>query len=152
MNYLLDTCVISEMIKPDPNGMVIKWVLSQNEDKLYLSVLTLGEIQKGISKLCKSRKRQALEMWLKTDLLERFSGRILPIDDQTALNWGLVQGSAEKNGSSIPSIDGLIAATGITFSLTVVTRNVADMKPSGVRLFNPWDDCRLSEAGVTRKD
>ena len=77
-------------------------------------------------------------MWLQSDLLERFSGRIIPIDDQIAMNWGVVQASAEREGFIIPSIDGLIAATAITRNMTVVTRNVPDMEPSGVLLLNPW--------------
>ena len=141
MNYLLDTCVISEMVKPRPNKKVVDWVSSQNEDQLYLSVITLGEIQKGISKLSESKKKQTLKVWLQTDLLKRFSGRIVPINDQVALTWGVIQASAEQEGIIIPSIDGLIAATGITGNMTVVTRNVPDMKPSGVMLFNPWVGC-----------
>ena len=138
MNYLLDTCVISEMVKPKPNKKVVDWVSSQEEDHLFLSVLTLGEIQKGISKLSESTKKKTLKMWLQTDLMERFSGRIVPVDDQVALNWGLMQAAAEQVGIAIPSIDGLIAATGITCNMTVVTRNVPDMEPSGAVLYNPW--------------
>jgi predicted nucleic acid-binding protein len=126
------------MVKPKPNKKVIEWVCAQNEDNLFLSVLTLGEIQKGISKLSESKKKKTLKLWLHTDLLERFSGRIVAIDDQVALNWGAIQALAEQDGKIIPSIDGLIAATGITGNMTVVTRNVADMKPSGALLFNPW--------------
>lgn len=138
MNYLLDTCVISEMVKSEPNKNVIDWVSSQDENHLFLSVITLGEIQKGISKLNESKKKKTLRIWLQSDLLERFSGRIIPIDDQIAMNWGVVQASAEREGFIIPSIDGLIAATAITRNMTVVTRNVPDMEPSGVLLLNPW--------------
>ncbi|GAB6907127.1 Nucleic acid-binding protein [Desulfosarcina cetonica] len=138
MNYLLDTCVISELVKPKPNRKVVGWISSQEEDHLFLSVLTLGEIQKGISKLSESNKKKTLRIWLQTDLLERFKGRILSVDEQVALDWGAIQATAEQNGILIPSIDGLIAATGIANNMTVVTRNVADMKPSGALLFNPW--------------
>ena len=138
MKYLLDTCVISEVVVPKPKQNVIDWVSAQDEEHLFLSVLTLGEIHKGISKLSASKKKKALGVWLQSDLLERFSGRIIPIDDQVAMNWGAIQASAEKNGTPIPSIDGLIAATGITHKMTVVTRNVADMEHSGALLFNPW--------------
>ena len=138
MNYLLDTCVISEMVKANPNKKIIDWILSQNENYLFLSVLTLGEIQKGISKLSDSKKKKTLTIWLQTDLLERFGGRIVSIDDQIALNWGSIQASAERDGIIIPSIDGLIAATAITRNMTVVTHNVPDMELSGALLFNPW--------------
>jgi toxin FitB len=138
LKYLLDTCVISEMLVPKPNQNVVDWVSAQDEECLFLSVLTLGEIQKGISKLSESKKKKTLGMWLQTDLLERFSGRIVPIDDRVALNWGAIQASAEQIGSIIPSIDGLIAVTGVTHNMTVVTRNVSDMEPSGALLFNPW--------------
>ena len=133
--------MISEMVKPRPNKKVIDWVSSQNEDQLFLSVITLGEIQKSISKLSESKKKQTLKMWLQTDLLKRFSGRIVPIDAQVALTWGVIQASAEQEGIIIPSIDGLIAATGITGNMTVVTRTVSDMRPSGAMLFNPWVGC-----------
>jgi predicted nucleic acid-binding protein len=136
LNYLLDTCVISELVKPNPNRKVVGWVSSQKEDYLFLSVLTLGEIQKGISKLSESNKK--LRIWLRTDLLERFKGRIVPVDEEIALTWGAIQAAAEQNGTIIPSIDGLIAATGITHNMTVVTRNVVGMEPSGALLFNPW--------------
>lgn len=138
MNYLLDTCVISEMVKTKPNRKVISWVSTQNENNLFLSVITLGEVQKGIAKLIDSKKKKALKIWLQTDLRERFSGRIVPIDDTVALSWGVLQASAEQHGVTIPSIDGLIAATGITHNMTVVTRNTQDMEASGAVLFNPW--------------
>lgn len=138
MNYLLDTCVISEMVKPKPNKKVISWVSTQNENNLFLSVITLGEVQRGIAKLTDSKKKKALKIWLQTDLRERFSGRIVPIDDQVALSWGVLQASAEQHGVTIPSIDGLIAATGITHNMTVVTRNTQDMGASGAVLFDPW--------------
>lgn len=138
MKYILDTCVISEMIKPVPNQRIIDWVSGQNENDLFLSVITLGEIQKGISKLTESKKQRTLELWLKNDLVERFNGRIVPIDGQVALTWGIIQALAEKNGHPIPSIDGLIAATGITLNMTIVTRKEKDMEPSGALIFNPW--------------
>ncbi len=138
MNYLLDTCVISELVKPRPEKRVIKWISTQEESQLFLSVITIGEIQKGISKLAESRKKAALHTWLQTDLAERFSGRILPIDYQTALNWGAMQAAAEKTGIILPAIDSLIAAQGITHRMTVATRNIDDMRASGALLYNPW--------------
>jgi predicted nucleic acid-binding protein len=138
LKYLLDTCVISEMVKPNPETKVIRWILAQDESYLFLSVITLGEIQKGISKLPESKRKKALQAWLQADLQERFNGRIIPVDHRAALNWGIIQAAAEKNGNTIPAIDGIIAAQAITHSMTVVTRNINDMQASGALLFNPW--------------
>ena len=139
MNYLLDTCVISELIKPKPSSKVIKWLRFCQEESLFLSSLTIGEIQKGISKLPDSRKRKKLQSWLDSELTQRFDKRILGIDFKVAQKWGKIQASSEIAGVKMPVIDSLIASIGIVFDMTVVTRNTADMKNSGVRLFNPWE-------------
>ena len=103
-------------------------------------MITIGEIQKGISNLPDARKKkQQLQKWLKADLRERFKGRILEITIETAQVWGQVLGSCEKKGITLPAIDSLIASQGIFNKMTVVTRNIADMEPSGVRMFNPWE-------------
>ena len=138
MNYLLDTCVISELVKNKPDSRVVKWVGSQDEESLFLSVLTIGEIQKGISKLPDSRKREQLQSWLQNDLPERFRNRILEIGIGTARVWGRVLGACEKQGVTLPAIDSLIAAQGIFHKMTIVTRNISDMEPSGVPLLEPW--------------
>jgi predicted nucleic acid-binding protein len=139
LNYLLDTCVISELIKPKPSSKVTKWLRSCPEESLFLSSLTIGEIQKGISKLPDSRKRKKLQSWLDSELTQRFDKRILGIDFKVAQKWGEIQASSEIAGLKMPVIDSLIASIGIVFEMTVVTRNTADMKNSGVRLFNPWE-------------
>jgi predicted nucleic acid-binding protein len=128
------------MVRPKPNKLVIDWILSKNEKQLFLSVITLGEIQKGISTLGESKKKKMLTIWLQTEMRERFDGRILPIDEQVALTWGDMLSSAEQVGIIIPSIDGLIAATGIACKMTIVTRNIQDMKATGALLFNPWSE------------
>lgn len=138
MNYLLDTCVISELVKVRPDSHVVKWVGSQNEESLFLSVLMIGEIQKGISKLPDSRKRQQLQSWLQNDLPKRFRNRILEIGIGTARVWGQVLGACEKQGITLPAIDSLIASQGIFHKMTIVTRNISDMEPSGVPLLDPW--------------
>lgn len=140
MNYLLDTCVISELVKPEPNGRVVGWLKTQAEMSLFLSSITFGEIQKGISKLSAGRKQRELQSWMDRDLTERFRNRILPVDARAALMWGRIRAAAEKNGRTIPVIDGLIAAVGMANDLTVVTRNVGDMPDEGVEIFNPWGD------------
>ena len=138
MKYLLDTCIISEMVKPKPERTVVEWLLDQNETDLYVSVLTFGELHRGIERLPGSRKKESLHAWVENDLKERFSNRTLDINIIVAKIWGRIQGVAEKKGKPMPVIDSLIAATGIAYGLIVVTRNGADTEQSGVALFNPW--------------
>ncbi|MBL4743602.1 MAG: type II toxin-antitoxin system VapC family toxin, partial [Cycloclasticus sp.] len=96
MKYLLDTCVISELVKPVPNDKVITWLSSIDESKLYISVLTFGEIEKGIEKLADGSKKKRLKLWLEDDLKQRFEGRIISIDLKVALKWGQVQAMSEQ--------------------------------------------------------
>lgn len=139
MNYLLDTCVISELIKARPATRVVEWVRSINDNFMFLSVLTIGEIHKGIHKLPASEKRSSLKKWVSKDLCQRFDNRIIPISMKVARIWGDIQGNAEKHGKKIPVVDSLIAATAIAHDLTVITRNTADMEKSGVPIHNPWE-------------
>ncbi|ETR70184.1 MAG: PilT protein domain-containing protein [Candidatus Magnetoglobus multicellularis str. Araruama] len=139
MNFLLDTCVISELIKPQQNKKVIDWINSCSEGTLFLSSLTIGEIQKGISKLPVSKKKSKLQNWLAQSLFERFERKILPIDYIVAQKWGEILSSSEKKGFRLPAIDSLIAATAIVNNMTLVTRNINDMVYSGVSLYNPWE-------------
>ena len=138
MKYLLDTCVVSELVKKTPNKNVLSWLASQDEDDLYLSVLTFGEIQKGIEKSPNKIKKQKLQSWLEEDLKQRFKDKIISIDLNVAIKWGEIQGIAEKTGKIMPSIDSLIAISALTYGLTVVTRNTTDMINSTVELLNPW--------------
>jgi predicted nucleic acid-binding protein len=138
LKYLLDTCAISELLKAKPKKDVVEWIEGCDEDSIFLSVLTLGEIQKGISKLTDERKRAKIQRWLDTDLRERFSDRILSVSEDVALTWGTVEGEAEAKGDPIPAIDGLIGATAIAHNLTVVTRNVDDIAAAGARVLNLW--------------
>jgi len=139
LNYLIDTCVISELVKPKPDLRVTQWVRSQDEESLFLSVITIGEIQKGIYKLPDDRKKkQQLQNWLSNELQQRFKERILEITIGTALVWGQVLGTCEKKEVNFPAVDSLIASQGVFHKMTIVTRNISDMKPSGVQLINPW--------------
>ncbi len=138
MKYLLDTCVISEAIKSQPDKNVISWIQSQNEDSLYLSVLTFGEIEKGIEKLPDGMRKRNLQLWVEDDLKTRFKGRIISIDLDVAVKWGAVQGNAELTGKAMPAIDGLIAVSGLAHHCIVVTRNIKDMQQSSAELLNPW--------------
>ncbi len=138
MKYLLDTCVISELIKPQPDQNVISWMQGQNENDLYLSVLTFGEIEKGIKKATNITRKKTLQLWVENDLKKRFEGRIIPIDFHISIAWGSIQGAAELLGKPMPAVDGLIAVSGLTHSCIVVTRNTSDMEQSSVELLNPW--------------
>ncbi len=140
MKYLLDTCLISELVRKKPNPKVVKWVAHCDEELTFLSVLTLGEIQKGISKLEDKKRRSTLQMWLDSNLQVRFGERILAISKKISQTWGILQGEAEAKGIIIPTIDGLIGATAIAYNLTVVTRNFIDIVKTGAKIVNPWDD------------
>ena len=140
MKYLLDTCVISELIKPQPNRSVVSWLQSQTENDLYLSVLTFGEIEKGIEKAANEARKSKLKLWVEEDLKQRFKGRILAIDLDVCTKWGEIQARTELLGKPVPSIDGLIAISALVNNCIMVTRNVKDMQQSGVELFNPWKD------------
>ncbi|MFP4393596.1 MAG: type II toxin-antitoxin system VapC family toxin [Desulfohalobiaceae bacterium] len=143
MNYLLDTCVISELVKTNPHQKVIHWIKACPEESLYLSSLTIGELQKGVSKLEASKKRTELQQWIDRDLQSRFAGRIISVDYPVAQKWGQVQAAAEKAGKPLPVLDGLIASIALTHNLIVVTRNIQDIMASGAELFNPWQNSLL---------
>ena len=140
MKYLLDTCVISELVKAKSHKKVVGWIKKQNEHNLFLSTLTFGELHKGITKLGRSTRKTELHQWVEYDLKERFDGRILPIDLHVAKVWGEMLGRAEAAGNPLPAIDSLIAATGVAYDLIVATRNISDMEASGAALFNPWEE------------
>lgn len=140
MNYLFDTCVISEVVRPKPSARVLRWLEQIPDDRIYLSVLTLGELRKGILRLDDSRKAHRLQTWLDTDVRARFQNRILPIDAEVALEWGKLVAEAESAGHPRPAIDALLAATAITHHLTLVTRNTADVPFTRAEVFNPWVD------------
>jgi predicted nucleic acid-binding protein len=139
LKYLLDTCVISALIRPHQNETVVKWIQEKEENDLFLSVLTIGEIHKGIAKLPGSKKKRALIKWVEEDLKKRFAGRLLDITEEIAIQWGEIQGESEKKGKRMPVIDSLIAAAAIKEDLTVVTRNTKDMENSGCKIINPWE-------------
>ena len=136
--FLLDTNVVSELIKPKPKPKVQRWIDSTDEGLLHLSVLTLGEIRKGIAVLPSHSRRASLEAWLSNDLMLRFAGRILPIEEEVADRWGWIAAKALTAGSPLPVIDGLLAATALHFNMTLVTRNTKDVAATGVATFSPW--------------
>ncbi len=139
MNYLLDTCVISELIKKFPDKKVVNWISKIPEESLFLSVFTIAELHKGIEKLSAGRKKTELHEWVNLDLKNRFENRILIFDLDAAEKWGAIQAAAEISGTPMSLIDGLICSIAITHEMTLVTRNIKDMVASGVALLNPWE-------------
>jgi predicted nucleic acid-binding protein len=138
MKYLLDTCVISELVAKRPNQKVIDWIDQLDPDSVYLSVITIGEIRKGIEKLPDSPRKATLQAWLTDELLVRFNGRILPIDIAVILVWGQLIGRLELKGKKMAAIDSLIAASALHNKCELVTRNEDDFKHAGVKIVNPW--------------
>ncbi len=135
--YLLDTCAFSEYKKKFPDKKVLDWIDAQIEDSLFMSVLTLGEIKKGIVQLPMGKKRVELEQWF-VKLEYRFERRILPLDARVLLEWGNLCGTLAARGRVLPVIDSLIAATALVHNLTVVTDNTDDFIDTNVLLVNPW--------------
>jgi len=138
MKYLLDTCVISELVTKKPNLKVVEYVDSLDPDEVFLSVITIGEIVKGIEKLATSKRKQKLNDWLKEDLLARFDGKIVPLDIDVLMEWGALTARVESKGKPMPAIDSLIAATVSVHEITLVTRNVEDFASAGIEIVNPW--------------
>jgi hypothetical protein len=137
LSYLIDTNVLSEIRRKMPDAKVVAWVNSRPATSLYLSVLTLGELRKGIDSLADSKRRLKLVDWLETELPLFFSGRILKIDEGVADQWGRLLAAA---GRTMPAIDSLLGATAAHHGLTMVTRNSKDFKNLGLNVLNPWND------------
>ena len=136
MSYLVDTNVLSELRSRKPDANVMVWMQARPRQALYLSVLSLGEIRKGIEGVADPAFRRTLSDWLEVELPNYFVGRLLGINEQVADRWGRVQASA---GRTLPVIDGLLAATALQHDLTLVTRNLNDFAGLGVQLVNPWE-------------
>ena len=136
MSYLLGTNVISELVRPKPDKKVLKWFERITDDALYLSVLTLGEIRKGVERLADTSRREKLRLWLEHDLREWFGSRILPVGPEVADRWGRLLADARR---PVASIDSLLAATALHHELRIVSRNVKDFDFAGVEVVNPWE-------------
>jgi len=139
MSFLLDTCIISEPKQKQPSERVIEWLDAQDESKLFLSVLTIGEIRKGIARLESGKKKAELERWLEK-LRTRFSRRILSLSERTFLVWGKMYGEFERKGIVRPAFDSLLEATALEHDLIFVSRNVKNFQNSQVTILNPWED------------
>ena len=138
MNFLLDTNVVSEWVKPRPNLGVIRWLEEIDEDRTFISVVTPAELRYGIERMAAGAHRKRLEDWLQDELPVRFEGRILPVDGPVADAWGKIVAHTEAVGRRINAMDGLIAATAQVHGLTLVTRNAMDFESSVKALVNPW--------------
>ena len=140
MSFLLDTNVISEFAKPAPDNGVQKWLREHQDQNLYLSVLTIGELQQGIVRLPQSKKRTNLMAWLNDTVLVEYADFILPIDVDTMLHWGTLTGNLKQQDRNLSVMDGLIAATALKHHLELVTRNESDFADTGPVIINPWKD------------
>ncbi|HVC80960.1 MAG TPA: type II toxin-antitoxin system VapC family toxin [Chloroflexota bacterium] len=138
MTYLLDTNVISEVIKPRPTAAVVAWFASQPNTSTYLSVLTLGEIEQGIVRSPNPQPAQELRRWLEEELPSQFHGRVLSVDATIMKTWGRITGHALQRGLPTSYVDSLLAATAITHDLIPVTRNIKDVEAFPVQALNPW--------------
>jgi toxin FitB len=138
VNFILDTNVISELVAARPNLKIIEWIQATDADRIFLSVISIGEIKKGIEKLPNSDRIVLLDHWLQEDLLAQFTDQILSIDVQTMLIWGKLVAQLEKLGRPISSIDALLAATAQQWGFTLVTRNIVHFQDIGINLLNPW--------------
>jgi predicted nucleic acid-binding protein len=139
MNYLLDTCVLAEFTRRQPDQRVIDWLNSIDEEKLFISVITVGEIQRSIERLPDSYRKTELLTWMNTELLTRFADRMIAIDALTMFMWGSLTARLEVAGQPMGVMDSLIVASALQNNLIVATRNVADFLPGGVQVINPWE-------------
>jgi hypothetical protein len=137
MKFILDTNVLSELTRIKPEKNVMEWFNNCPEDNMYISSITLGEIETGISSLEPGKKQNQLLLWFGS-LQNSFKNRILTVDDITAIRWGEIRGSLKRKGTNIPVIDGLIAATAITNNAVLVTGNTKDFNFPGMEVLNPW--------------
>ena len=138
--FLLDTNVPSELTRPQPDPRVAQWVEDTDDELLYFSVISIGEVCKGFTVHPEQHRRASLRQWLENELRPWFAGRILPISERIAERWGVLEGECQLKGITLSAPDGLIAATALEHGLTVVTRNVKDFTGLGVAVLNPWEE------------
>ena len=140
MNYLLDTNVVSEWTKQKPDPGVVAWLAETDEDRIFISVITLAELRHGIERLPLGARRGRLDSWLSNDLPSRFEARILPIDEETANCWGKIMARGQAAGRPVSAMDAFIAAIAERHDLTLVTRNISDFEALNLQLINPWEE------------
>lgn len=138
MNYILDTNVISELVAAQPTPEVLAWLDGLDPQSVYLSVITIGELKKGIEKLQGSKRKKELESWLSNDLLLRFKDRVLNLDTPVLLRWGTMAADLERKGRPLPALDLLLAATASQAGYTLATRNTLHFEATGISAIDPW--------------
>lgn len=138
MRVLLDTCIVAELQKPKPHPAVLEAVSRADDEDLFLSVLTIGEITRGIAQLAAGKKKRQLAAWLR-GLEEDFSDRLLAVDHETATIWGEITARARRQGTTVPAVEGLLAATALRHGLNLMTRNARHVAVAGVLVVNPWE-------------
>jgi len=139
VSFLVDTNVVSEPTKPLPNARAVDWHRAQPGETMYISVLTLGELRRGVLLLAEGARRRTLERWLENEIVPYFDGRTFDVDSQIMTTWAEMQNRCRRQGRMLSTMDSLLAATALTHGLTVATRNTADFLATGVRVVNPWE-------------
>jgi len=139
LNYLLDTNVLSEVSRPQPSPGVLRWLADLDEDRSFVSVITIAELRRGALILAPGRRRHSLMSWIDVVLRDRFAGRIVPVDLDVSDRWSDIMAASRAEGRGLGVMDGFIAATALVRGLTIVTRNVRDFAILGDRVLNPWD-------------
>jgi predicted nucleic acid-binding protein len=140
MRLLLDTNVLLEVTKPRPDEGVLKWLHGLDEDRTFISIISIAEIRRGIALMDSGRKRDALGEWLTHDLSQRFENRTIPVEGPVAMAWGDLMALAKRSGRGLASMDGLIAATAVAHQLTLATRNTKDFEGFAIDIIDPWAD------------
>ena len=140
MNFLLDTNVVSEWTKPRPDPGVVDWLADADEDRIFISVVTLAELRHGIERLAPGARRDRLDVWLTQEVPLRFEERLLDVDAETANMWGRIMARGQAVGRPPSAMDAFIAAVTLRHDMTLITRNVSDFETLGVRYLNPWSN------------
>lgn len=138
MNFLLDTNVVSEWVRPHPNENVVRWLAEVDEDRTYLSVVTFAELRMGVDAMTPGRRRELLKTWLEAELLARFEGRILGVDLELAHAWGALMARGARAGVTVSAMDALIAASAEAHGFVLVTRDTRRLEELEIKYFNPW--------------
>jgi toxin FitB len=138
LSFLLDTNVISEWVKPKPHTGVIRWLAEADEDRVFISVISIAEVRRGLERMAKGQHRDRIAAWLWEDLPVRFEGRILPVDLAIAQEWGVAIQNARSRGIGLSVMDGFLAATAQAQKMTLVTRNTSDFRGLGLEILDPW--------------
>lgn len=139
MRFLIDTNVVSELVRPRPDAAVLTWFAERSALDVGLSVLSLGEIAKGIAVLSQGTRWRQLETWLQREIPTRFQGRVIEVDSDVAIEWARLAVAARQDGRPLGVIDGLLLATASVHDLTFVTRNIRECEGRGVPVLNPWE-------------